>query len=86
MTDNEADEVVGYIVEESQGFLKAMSRQLFATHRPFKAIIMDAQGTPVLWVRVVSDNHPSFTHPCTAASASLCMDQLQDVRPAFERL
>ncbi|KAG5349793.1 hypothetical protein C0989_001864, partial [Termitomyces sp. Mn162] len=28
-----------------------MARQVFATHRPFKAVVMDARGSPILWIR-----------------------------------
>ncbi|PFH50084.1 hypothetical protein AMATHDRAFT_4329 [Amanita thiersii Skay4041] len=48
---NEAGETVGYIAEEPKGFLATVARQAFATHRPFRAIIMDAAGSPVLWLR-----------------------------------
>lgn len=48
--DNEAGNTVGYIAEEEKGFLATISRQAFATHRPFRAVIMDASGSPILWV------------------------------------
>jgi hypothetical protein len=41
---------VGYIAEEEKGLLATISRQAFATHRPFRAVIMDASGSPILWV------------------------------------
>jgi len=44
-------DVVGYIAEEQRSFLSVVSRQLFRTHRPFRALIMDTEGTPVLWLR-----------------------------------
>lgn len=47
---NEADEVLGFIAEEPRGFLASFSRQILRTHRPFRAVIMDREGTPVLWV------------------------------------
>ena len=46
----EDGEPLGYIAEEQGGFLSAFFRQIFRTHRPFRAIIMDNEGTPVLWV------------------------------------
>lgn len=49
--DNEAGNTVGYIAEEEKGILATISRQAFATHRPFRAVIMDASGSPILWVR-----------------------------------
>lgn len=47
---NEAGETLGYIAEEPRGFLSMFSRQVFRTHRPFRAIVMDSQGSPILWV------------------------------------
>ncbi|KAK2467023.1 hypothetical protein APHAL10511_001281 [Amanita phalloides] len=44
-------DTVGYIAEEESGFLATVSRQVFATHRPFKAVVMDAAGSPILWIR-----------------------------------
>ena len=49
--DNESGEPLGYIAEEPRGFLSMFSRQLFRTHRPFRAVIMDHHGSPILWVR-----------------------------------
>lgn len=43
---------LGYIVEEHRGFLSVFSRQLFRTHRPFNAVVMDLDGEPILWVRL----------------------------------
>lgn len=43
-------EPLGYITEEPGTFFSSMSRQLFRTHRPFRALIMDAHGSPLLWV------------------------------------
>ena len=39
---------VGYIVEEDTSMVKAMSRQVFRTHRPFKASVLDLEGNVVL--------------------------------------
>lgn len=47
---NEAGETLGYIAEEPRGFLSMFSRQVFRTHRPFRAIVMDSHGSPILWV------------------------------------
>ncbi len=47
---NDVGEVLGFIAEEPRGLLASFSRQLFKTHRPFRAVIMDREGTPVLWV------------------------------------
>jgi len=48
---NEAGEALGFIAEEPRGLLASFSRQILRTHRPFKAVIMDREGTPVLWIR-----------------------------------
>jgi len=44
-------EVLGYIAEEQRSFLSVMSRQVLRTHRPFRALILDAEGNTVLWLR-----------------------------------
>ncbi|KAF8329793.1 Scramblase-domain-containing protein [Cantharellus anzutake] len=41
---------VGYMAEEERGFLGTFSRQILRTHRPFRAVIMDSSGSPVLWI------------------------------------
>lgn len=48
---NDAGEPVGYIAEEPKGFFGVIARQAFSTHRPFRAVIMDLEGSPVMWVR-----------------------------------
>ncbi|KAG2020442.1 hypothetical protein CC2G_005783 [Coprinopsis cinerea AmutBmut pab1-1] len=48
---DETGQPLGFILEEPRGFLAMMTRQAFATHRPFKALIMDTHGTPLLWLR-----------------------------------
>ncbi|EPQ58376.1 Scramblase-domain-containing protein [Gloeophyllum trabeum ATCC 11539] len=48
---NEEGETLGFIAEEPRGFFSTFSRQIFKTHRPFRALIMDSQGAPLLWVR-----------------------------------
>jgi Scramblase len=47
---NEVGETLGFIAEEPRGLLASFSRQILRTHRPFRAVIMDREGTPVLWV------------------------------------
>ncbi|VDC06023.1 unnamed protein product [Peniophora sp. CBMAI 1063] len=42
---------LGYIAEADAGMSSALTRQLLRTHRPFHAVIMDNDGTPVLWLR-----------------------------------
>ncbi|KAG0705349.1 Scramblase-domain-containing protein [Suillus ampliporus] len=48
---NEAGELLGYIAEEPRGILSMFGRQIFRTHRPFRALVMDLQGSPILWIR-----------------------------------
>ncbi|KAI0256731.1 Scramblase-domain-containing protein [Lactifluus subvellereus] len=48
---NEVGETLGFIAEEPRGLLASFSRQILRTHRPFRAVIMDREGTPVLWIR-----------------------------------
>ncbi|KAI0807425.1 Scramblase-domain-containing protein [Fomes fomentarius] len=48
---NEQGDTLGYIAEEPGGFLSTFSRQIFRTHRPFRAIVMDTEGSPILWIR-----------------------------------
>jgi hypothetical protein len=47
---NDVGEVLGFIAEEPRSLLASFSRQLLKTHRPFRAVIMDREGTPILWV------------------------------------
>ncbi|OCH85303.1 Scramblase-domain-containing protein [Obba rivulosa] len=49
--ENEAGETLGFIAEEQHGLLSVFARQVFRTHRPFRAVVMDSAGTPVLWLR-----------------------------------
>ncbi|WVQ66057.1 uncharacterized protein L199_004235 [Kwoniella botswanensis] len=42
---------VGFLAEEEQTILSTISRQALRTHRPFRAVIMDRYGKPVLWIR-----------------------------------
>lgn len=48
---SEAGQPLGYIAEEPKGFFAVLARQAFATHRPFKAVIMDVEGSPIMWIR-----------------------------------
>jgi len=48
---SESGQPLGYIAEEPKGFLAVLSRQAFATHRPFRAVIMDVEGSPIMWIR-----------------------------------
>ncbi|KAF9001891.1 Scramblase-domain-containing protein [Cyathus striatus] len=44
-------EILGYIAEKPRGFLSLIARQTFATHRPFRSVVMDALGSPILRFR-----------------------------------
>ncbi|EGN96056.1 hypothetical protein SERLA73DRAFT_185568 [Serpula lacrymans var. lacrymans S7.3] len=48
---SETGEPLGYIAEEPRGILSMFSRQIFRTHRPFRALVMDTHGSPILWIR-----------------------------------
>ncbi|WVN86825.1 uncharacterized protein L203_101998 [Cryptococcus depauperatus CBS 7841] len=42
---------VGFLAEEEQGIFSTMNRQILRTHRPFRSLVMDRFGKPVLWIR-----------------------------------
>jgi hypothetical protein len=46
------------LAEEEQSFTSTLTRQFLRTHRPFRAIVMDKTGKPILWVRKLSQNYP----------------------------
>lgn len=48
---NPQGEHVGFIAEQERSFLWTLGRQLMRTHRPVRALVMDTQGFPLLWVR-----------------------------------
>ncbi|KZT11288.1 Scramblase-domain-containing protein [Laetiporus sulphureus 93-53] len=48
---DENEVTLGYIAEEPRGMLSSFGRQVFRTHRPFRAVVMDSAGTPILWLR-----------------------------------
>lgn len=51
---SEAGQPLGYIAEEPKGFFAVLARQAFATHRPFKAVIMDVEGSPIMWACILT--------------------------------
>ncbi|KAG6371393.1 Scramblase-domain-containing protein [Boletus reticuloceps] len=67
---NLAGDSLGYIVEEPRGFLSMFARQVFRTHRPFRALVMDLEGSPVLWVRAL-DSVPLRWYKIFTASRSV---------------
>ncbi|PVF97715.1 Scramblase-domain-containing protein [Serendipita vermifera] len=48
---NPQGEHVGFIAEQERSFLWTVGRQLMRTNRPVRALVMDTQGFPLLWVR-----------------------------------
>lgn len=52
------------LAEEGQGLLSVMMRQTLRTHRPFRSVVMDKYGTPILWVSYffISLKHSTDTH------------------------
>ncbi|KIR39388.1 hypothetical protein I307_01265 [Cryptococcus deuterogattii 99/473] len=44
-------QLVGFLAEQEQGILSTISRQALRTHRPFRSVVMDRYGKPVLWIR-----------------------------------
>ncbi|KII88665.1 hypothetical protein PLICRDRAFT_110168 [Plicaturopsis crispa FD-325 SS-3] len=48
---NEEGETLGYIAEEPRSLLSIFTRQVLHTHRPFRALVMDLHGDPILWLR-----------------------------------
>lgn len=45
------------MAEEEQSLVSTMSRQFLRTHRPFRAVIMDRTGKPILWVCIEGFDH-----------------------------
>ena len=41
---------VGFLAEEDAGVLGTVTRQALRTRRPFKAVVLDLEGKPLLWV------------------------------------
>ena len=83
-------EPLGYIAEEPRGILSTFSRQIFRTHRPFRALVLDLNGSPVLWVRDSIMDIPLRTEcsshaPHITDTSTVRVDQLSDVCPAPER-
>ncbi|KAF5330868.1 hypothetical protein D9619_005864 [Psilocybe cf. subviscida] len=68
-----AGEHLGYIAEEPKGFLGTITRQAFATHRPFRAVIMDKEGTPVLW-----EGFPRVRRPFAWINSRMFVQRLKD--------
>ncbi len=51
------------IAEEGQTFVASMMRQALRTHRPFRSIVMDKYGVPILWVGIIKTPSGSGAYP-----------------------
>ncbi|KAK8849684.1 hypothetical protein IAR55_005019 [Kwoniella newhampshirensis] len=76
-------EHVGFLAEEEQGILSAVSRQALRTHRPFRSVIMDRHGTPVLWIRrpFAFINSRIFVHSTEGVDGTLVGEAQQQWHP-----
>jgi hypothetical protein len=83
---NDVGEVLGFIAEEPRGLLASFSRQLLKTHRPFRAVIMDREGTPVLWVGVQCLVGDMSAHSCAPDPEAFRLDKFSHVRPKAQGL
>ncbi|WWC92792.1 uncharacterized protein L201_007751 [Kwoniella dendrophila CBS 6074] len=74
---------VGFLAEEEQSFISTISRQALRTHRPFRAIIMDRYGKPVLWIRrpFAFINSRIFVHAQEGAEGHLVGEAQQQWHP-----
>ncbi|WVQ75032.1 hypothetical protein IAR50_004641 [Cryptococcus sp. DSM 104548] len=76
-------QLVGFMAEEEQGYLSAISRQMLRTHRPFRSVIMDRTGKPVLWIRrpFAFINSRIFVHSSESADSALVGEAQQSWHP-----
>ncbi|WVQ96043.1 hypothetical protein IAU59_003143 [Kwoniella sp. CBS 9459] len=74
---------VGFLAEEEQTFLSAISRQALRTHRPFRAVVMDRYGKPVLWIRrpFAFINSRIFVHATEGPEGTLVGETQQQWHP-----
>ena len=77
LVGNESGKVLGYIAEEPKGFLAVLARQIFATHRPLRAIVMDPEGSPIMWARIKI----RFSNICNSSLFSRFADHLHGSIP-----
>jgi hypothetical protein len=83
---NDVGEVLGFIAEEPRGLLASLSRQLLRTHRPFRAVIMDREGTPILWVWCACIVSAMSAHSCAPDPEAIRLDKFSHVRPEAQEL
>jgi hypothetical protein len=60
------------LAEEERGMMSVLTRQFLHTHRPFRAVIMDRTGQPVLWVSVFR-TETGQEPVCLSACLSVCL-------------
>ncbi|WVF68496.1 hypothetical protein IAT40_003263 [Kwoniella sp. CBS 6097] len=74
---------VGFLAEEEQSFVSAISRQALRTHRPFRAVVMDRYGKPVLWIRrpFAFINSRIFVHATEGPEGTLVGETQQQWHP-----
>ncbi|KAK4688541.1 hypothetical protein P7C73_g1563, partial [Tremellales sp. Uapishka_1] len=76
-------ENVGYLAEEERSIISAVSRQTLRTHRPFRSVVMDKTGTPVLWIKrpFAFINSRIFVHASEAEVGKLVGEAQQQWHP-----
>ncbi|WWC65821.1 uncharacterized protein I303_108443 [Kwoniella dejecticola CBS 10117] len=76
-------QLVGFLAEEEQTILSTISRQALRTHRPFRAVIMDSTGKPVLWIRrpFAFINSRIFVHAQEGSEGKLVGEAQQQWHP-----
>lgn len=76
-------ELVGFLAEEEQSFVSTMTRQALRTHRPFRAVVMDRTGAPVLWIRrpFAFINSRIFVHASEEKDGKLVGEAQQEWHP-----
>ncbi|ORY34718.1 Scramblase-domain-containing protein [Naematelia encephala] len=76
-------ELVGFLAEEEQSIISTMSRQLLRTHRPFRAVVMDKLGNPVLWIKrpFAFINSRIYVHASQEETGSLIGEAQQEWHP-----
>ncbi|EIW71495.1 hypothetical protein TREMEDRAFT_67793 [Tremella mesenterica DSM 1558] len=76
-------DLVGFLAEEERSFFSTMSRQMLRTHRPFRAVVMDPTGTPILWIRrpFAFINSRIFVHSTQDGDGRLVGEAQQEWHP-----
>ncbi|KAL7425159.1 hypothetical protein Q5752_000847 [Cryptotrichosporon argae] len=76
-------QLVGFLAEEEQGFISTISRQALRTHRPFRSVVMDRTGKPILWIRrpFAFINSRIFVHSSEDESGRIVGEAQQEWHP-----